>query len=367
MSQSSESRIEVKVGALIIVCLALLVGFLFLLGDWRFGEDSTVIVDWETSASLKVGAPVKVAGLEAGRVEEITFMGGAVDADVGRPVFVRVKLSVKPEMRNALKRDARFHITTQGLLGEKYVEIDPGLSADDLGSKPVVGQPPMRLEKMAAKVEDLLTTVNSLVVDNADAIGGTIQDVRSAVQTAKLTVEEARAFVGEARGSLKVLESKGGRALDSADVALKEFTPGIGKTGDQIGVVTDRAAAVAVKVDRALGDGTELRGIVTDTRATVRDTRAVVARVGGRVDSIAAKAESAIGTADALMAESRSEIKLALKQVNAVLADTKAVSRKIRAGEGTVGALLSDRELFDDAREIMKDLKRHPWKFLWKE
>ena len=40
---------------------------------------------------------------------------------------------------------------------------------------------------------------------------------------------------------------------------------------------------------------------------------------------------------------------------------------KVCDGEGMIGALLNDREMYDDVWEMMKDFKRHPWKFLWKE
>lgn len=55
------------------------------------------------------------------------------------------------------------------------------------------------------------------------------------------------------------------------------------------------------------------------------------------------------------------------ESVRAILADTKVLTQRLKDGQGTIGALLSDREMYDDIREMMKDLKRHPWKFIWKE
>ena len=39
----------------------------------------------------------------------------------------------------------------------------------------------------------------------------------------------------------------------------------------------------------------------------------------------------------------------------------------LRAGKGTAGALLSRDEVYSDLRELIRDLKRNPWKFFWKE
>jgi phospholipid/cholesterol/gamma-HCH transport system substrate-binding protein len=39
----------------------------------------------------------------------------------------------------------------------------------------------------------------------------------------------------------------------------------------------------------------------------------------------------------------------------------------VRKGKGTAGALLVREEVYADLREMIRDLKRNPWKFFWKE
>ena len=39
----------------------------------------------------------------------------------------------------------------------------------------------------------------------------------------------------------------------------------------------------------------------------------------------------------------------------------------MRKGTGTAGALLVREEVYADLREMIRDLKRNPWKFFWKE
>ena len=39
----------------------------------------------------------------------------------------------------------------------------------------------------------------------------------------------------------------------------------------------------------------------------------------------------------------------------------------LRAGKGTAGALIAKEEVYADLREMLRDLKRNPWKFFWKE
>jgi len=53
-------------------------------------------------------------------------------------------------------------------------------------------------------------------------------------------------------------------------------------------------------------------------------------------------------------------------RANAIAADAQSIVTKIKKGEGTVGALVMDEELYDNLQEMTRDLKHNPWKFFWK-
>ena len=40
---------------------------------------------------------------------------------------------------------------------------------------------------------------------------------------------------------------------------------------------------------------------------------------------------------------------------------------RVEAGEGSIGRLLRDEEIFEDIREFVRELKRRPWRIIWKE
>lgn len=372
---AKETRIEVKVGALIVLCVVLLVGFLLLLSDISFGESASIKVDWRSSGGLKVGAPVKIAGMVSGRVEDVEYLGGKFDEAVGRQVYVRVELSIKPELRETLRDDASFYITTVGLLGEKYVEIDPGVAEGALANDAIPrGVDPMRLEVMAENVNSMLARTAKILEDNEEALGKTIENISLAAEAGKLTIEDGQKFVQEARATLKEtrenlqkLVTKGDAVMTSVDTAVTEFTPGKGETGNNIKAITQSGKDVAAAIDSAVGDGSEIRGAIKDTRALTTKAKTVIDTVGKRAISFAGKAEGLIDTAGAVMNEGKGDVLLAIADVRKIMAVIQDLLKNMRDGKGTVGALLNDREMFDDARELMKDLKRHPWKFLWKE
>ena len=64
---------------------------------------------------------------------------------------------------------------------------------------------------------------------------------------------------------------------------------------------------------------------------------------------------------------STSSIVVGDKARAASTADAQAWSPTSRKGKGTAGALLVDQQIYDDLKELVRDLKRNPWKFFWKE
>ncbi|MEN9581857.1 MAG: hypothetical protein RJA70_4866, partial [Pseudomonadota bacterium] len=48
-------------------------------------------------------------------------------------------------------------------------------------------------------------------------------------------------------------------------------------------------------------------------------------------------------------------------------ADARELLARVKAGKGTVGALMSDERLYDDLQELLRDLKHNPWKLFWRE
>ena len=55
------------------------------------------------------------------------------------------------------------------------------------------------------------------------------------------------------------------------------------------------------------------------------------------------------------------------ENANEAVADARAIVAHVRAGRGTVGAIVMDEELYDDIQEMLRDLKHNPWKLFWRE
>lgn len=64
---------------------------------------------------------------------------------------------------------------------------------------------------------------------------------------------------------------------------------------------------------------------------------------------------------------SEGDIKETLKHLNSSTESLDRILSRLDQGEGTVGALLSKDELYQDMKDLMKDIKTHPWKLLKKK
>lgn len=344
MSVAGEKNIEVKVGLLVAICLGLLVTFIIVLGGVGSATGATLFLDVDTSATLKTGAPVKIAGVAAGKVAAVDYRGGEVDPKVGRPVFVRVTLTVDADKIPTLKRASRFYITNQGVLGEKYVEIDPvSVQGPSLAPNDVVlGEPPMRLEVMAANASRVLSTLSDVLRRNEKALDDLIVNAADAMATVK-------------------------RAVDRVDTLVATVGPKVDTVLTKASSVEDEVLVALRGVNAVIGDGSEMRGLVRNASGLAADVRVSIPPLVSKTRDAIARFTSVGDKADALLADVGRELGQTAEAVRAVLSDAKTLTQRLKDGQGTIGALLSDRETYDDLREMMKDLKRHPWKFIWKE
>ena len=104
------------VGLLAVAYLTLNLGGLELLG----GDYYKVHASFSSVSGLKSGARVEIAGVQVGKVSRITLVDDQA----------KVELSLKPEVK--IGSDVFASIKTQGIIGDKFVQLTPGAEEDFL-------------------------------------------------------------------------------------------------------------------------------------------------------------------------------------------------------------------------------------------
>src|SRR5258706_1256149 len=175
---AGERGLEFKVGLLILISSAILIGFIFILGNFSLRSGFTIYVDYDYIGALQPGAPVKVSGIKVGKVSDVEFVGGKPDPKLGgKRVQVRVTAWIEDRVRDSIRGDAEFFINTAGVLGEQYLEIVPGRAWDKppiaagsiIHGAPAVHDPP-RTDLVVARLYEVLDGLSDVLHDDRDAI-----------------------------------------------------------------------------------------------------------------------------------------------------------------------------------------------------
>src|SRR5262249_30970523 len=110
-----------RLGVFIVLTLLILSLGVFLIGSREFLFSSTyrLRADFQNVAGLNNGADVRVGGIHEGTVQRIELPG--------RPDGkVSVVMKLRKTTRNIIRKDSVASIKTEGLLGNKYIQISLG-------------------------------------------------------------------------------------------------------------------------------------------------------------------------------------------------------------------------------------------------
>ena len=339
----SEARsIEVKVGALILIALVLLGGFVLLLGGLSLEKTYRLYVDFDNPGGLLAGAAVRIGGVKVGSVKDLQFLGGKVDPKTGRRIVVRTEIAVEKRVQDSIHQDADFYVTAQGVLGEQFLAINPG-SPD----RPVLGEDaevkgidPPRLDLFLAKAYELLDTTVEGIKNNRVTLGDIIDNTDGILKGLNLIVSGNRERIERTLANVEDISVEAKQLTHDARTNYVD-NPKVLQTVDR---VNDLVARIHEDSEPMLKDAREALANLNRVSATVGDPQEQE-KIRKAIADVAQLAERA----------------------NATAADAQAIAAHIKSGKGTVGALVMDEEIYDDMQEMVRDLKHNPWKFLWRE
>lgn len=335
-----ERHLEIKVGALLVSAVAGLLGLLWVMGQLTLPKGAAISVDFAHTGNVVKGAPVKLGGVAVGRVERIELDPTRRDAH-GEPLVVRMELSLEDRVMAALHEDATVAVATQGPIGEAYLELGVGSEKAPALKRGAVlrGEEAVRLEVVAQKMAGMLEAASRALEENPRVISELMSNVSGLSKTMNGVLTENRDEIKTTASELSVA-AKDLRQL--AAIARRTMEPG-GKGA----ALLDNAAASAQQVrkdlpqlssdaGKALGGLAALSGSFTpEDGKRLKEAIARYSAAGEHLDQIAARADRILA--------------------------------RIEAGEGTIGGLQKDPQLYKDLKDLISDLKQHPWKVIWKE
>jgi len=156
-----QTKLELKVGIFIFIGLVILVTFVLLIGDFKTltsGHKINFIFNFING--VKIGAPVRFAGVDIGEVKDINF------------IFIPEEAKTKVQITGWVNRDVKIPsdstvwVNTLGLLGEKYIEIMPGKDYSHclLADQAIVGNEPIAMHEVAELAKTIAGDIDESIV-----------------------------------------------------------------------------------------------------------------------------------------------------------------------------------------------------------
>lgn len=265
---------ELKVGILVMFGLFFLLWASFSGGGTSiFYAKHDLYTTLSTSNGLVEGAPVRLSGVEVGKVSSITLVGESQTDQV------RIHMRVEERVWSNIKSDSRATLGTIGMLGDKYIEVTPG-STDLPDLEPGASIP-------GHVAGDLLT-----IIDKAPEMIGNLQRLSTALGNLATRLESSKGTIG------KLLYSD---SLYNSLLAMStETSKLIADVKRDLPSLTDRAHSTLDKIDDLAASAKDTSGSL-GMILTSRDLYDRLDRVSAGLDSLVADVKAGKGTAGAML------------------------------------------------------------------
>jgi len=284
---------ELKVGILLVG--AFLIGTVTIVSFTGIREYFRPTFEINTQmhkvAGLKPGAVIMLSGVRVGNVSTMHLSAGTGQG-------VDVTLKIFDQYSNNVRRDARATLGSQGLLGDKYIELEPGTGdAGPVQPGDIIasGGDPTDISAMVGQAENLTERMNTLLTEMT------------------LLTHELRSGTGSVNKLIKdsTLYDNASRAAKQATDTAKKF----GDTAEQISTTAKNYAQLSERLD------------------------ATLLKPDGTLKRLANNPEP-------------------FEHLNQALARFDTLSKKLTEGDGTLSRLINDGTVDKELGGLLKDLRR---------
>jgi phospholipid/cholesterol/gamma-HCH transport system substrate-binding protein len=357
MADGRQFALQVRIGAFILSGLIVFVAIIYLLGAQAryFERKYDLVAEFNEVGGLIEGATVRLAGVQIGRVTSVALSekpGGKV----------RVTLTIARRFSERIRRDSEARIATQGLLGDKIVEITLG-SASAPPLQPgdtLVASEPFDMQQMFKAGAETLQTVRELAtglkttVERVDRIAKEVETGKGLIHALVYDEPESLNRLNAILLRTQQLLAKAEQGDNAMGVLL---SPESGKSMRSLMSAMDALGRAGEKLEArdnllsALLYDPQYKAMADDLRVVAHNFRDVSERVAqgqGLLGQLTRDGED--GTLGSLGD--------ATADLRAAMANLRAVTDRLKSGEGTVGALLEDPTVYENLVQFLEGARR---------
>ncbi|AMK12238.1 MAG: MlaD family protein [Pseudodesulfovibrio sp.] len=358
-----------KLGLFIILGTGMLLAMVIILGAGRFFETTYPLETYfdESVNGLSVGSPVKLRGVQVGRVSQINFVTNIYPEAREREIrYVYVLCEINPDLfddmseeefddyvRRESKRGMRIRPTSLGLTGQLFLntvyqdaESNPPLPLDWTPEFAYVPSVPSTLSRVEEAVTTISKTLSSLKQEDLQSI---ITDVKSIVGTID---DFMKTQGGQEAGErmLDILQSTRGILSRTdkllSDPAAEAIIPNVSAITANVSRITEESA------DNIINAAAETRAAI----ASFKQASQVLSRT--LTDPRMDKAMGEIAPTLENISQASADLAAAVSKIHALV---NRVNGNIAAEEGALHSIIEDtREVLQNVKELTEDAKRYP-------
>ncbi len=307
-----KNSLETRLGLFFaLALLALIIVFELIGGFGALRPGLPVRARFDTVQELKVGDPVKMAGVAIGRVDGIELVDNKVE--------VRMKLTSPALVRTDSKAAVRF----VGLLGQNYIAIEFGTSA----------APAVTADTVLETLEQ--ADLNSLMV-KLESVAGGVENL-----TKSFTGDSINNLLGPMTDFIRENRPRLSAILSNAETISAQVARGEGTVGK---LIMEDELYVS-----ALSTVTNLNAVRDDLKLALDDARQTLAGARSVVDSVNADQ----GTFGRLLKD-----ETLYTETTTAMTNLREIMQKINRGEGSVGKLVNDEALYRNAKLTLQKLEK---------
>jgi phospholipid/cholesterol/gamma-HCH transport system substrate-binding protein len=343
---AAKSR-SLKVGVFVALAFVLATLAVFLIGDNRRQWDRKVTfhAKFDNVVGLKPGAAVRIAGIDVGSVTHVGHGKNPSDP------IVYVSIAVARSEAVRVKPDTVAKIVGRGLLGDKMIELS--------GGDPLANPAPP----------------DSTIASEADPsdLGKAMADIQDSARDAKAALAGVRA------ASERIADPKFNDDLHGTVKALREVLDGIAH-GEGTAHRLIYSKEEAQRIDRILANLDATTANLAQVSADARDITARAKTGPGLAhtlvydDKTAESASGALAELNGALRGVRTGNGLAhaviygddagtsqhvMSNLSAMSDDLREIVANMKAGRGTIGALLVDPSVYEDVKSLVGNVERN--------
>lgn len=252
--------LESKVGAFVLGGLILLGTAIFLLGDFSMEPRYTISVTFHDVGNLSKDSPVKLSGVEVGKVKSLVLESGLAKA------VCQIRKGVD------IYKGAHFTVASTGIIGSKFLAVEQGNLSRGLieAGSTLEGEDPVMLEKAMTKalgsLQDMLGELNAKGPRGSltDNLRDTVANVRELTANLNDLIETTKPGLEKAIDRTDAITSKLDALLEKSNTMMASLS-------------TDKGAVGALLHDPKVKDD------VKETIASVKDAASTAKDVFGRI------------------------------------------------------------------------------------